>query len=262
MDGHACYVLDAVGLTDIRDPQYRAYIRVWLDAERGLRPLRLEKYEWMGDVPEEGRWKAMRQCIDHIQLEQVNGVWIPVEGRQTYFNVKGFQRPDSMSESAFRQLSRTEQLCKGTPILKEAKEYTRHTRIDPQSVKLNQGIPESKFVVQFPQGCRVWDEFAQIGFTVGKTSNPTLEENWREEDSDVFSPAMTGLDEGSNYSLMEGAPTGAGERVTEDSSITTLGQTEPAAGHGTLVICGFVGAIAVLGLLAWYRYRAVKKDVS
>jgi hypothetical protein len=163
VDGRQCLVLEVIGVEFDPEVEYLGFdARVWIDAERGYRPMKIEKYE---SIPGENRWKALRKRIHGIRLECFDGVWFPIEGIRSHFSAR-FDFPRSMSKEEIEKAPITELRQRAT-IRIEPEPFTRHVKISPDTVKINNGIPMEKFQVEFPYGCRVWDEFLQVGYGVG-----------------------------------------------------------------------------------------------
>lgn len=107
---------------------------VWVDFQRDYRVLRLEKYTDQGGK----LFENLQVRLDHIKLKQIEGIWLPVQGNRSY--------PWSPNAGI------------------------RTLVVDVNSVKLNQGIPEDMFSIDFPKGCIVEDERTQKKYTVGDIS--------------------------------------------------------------------------------------------
>ena len=164
INGHKCYIVEAIGI----ESNKRKYNhRFWLDPERGFLPLKRQKFS---QHEYQGPWDALKQEIVDIKLEKIDGVWLPVEGKVLYYDFVE-TLPDGMSEEEFINK------YKGEPESVIAK-AVNHKTVPSESlttklvmisdVKINQGIPADKFRIIFPTGCIVWDEFLQLGYTVGE----------------------------------------------------------------------------------------------
>jgi len=176
IDGHSCCVLEAVGIQD-GDCLYD--IRVWIDSQRDFRPLKIEKFY----SPEDGyhsnlyeRWLALCIRVDNIKLKQLNAIWFPVQGDRQFFSQK-ILPPEGMTDEefkkAFSHLSVEEQVKKAKYIVIPR---GQNRRIKVSDIKINEGIDSEEFTIKFPQGCRVWDDFKQLGYTVGVNQKVGLSE--------------------------------------------------------------------------------------
>ena len=164
IDGHACYVVEALGVEyDPEVPTMGWDVKVWIDPQRGFRPLKIEKYH---AIEGQNRWVALNQRVDNIVLREIDGTWFPVEGISRFFRVKNLDPPPGMSLNEFDALSPEERTRIGVFEIVSSP-LARIIQVDPASVKINSGIPQESFVVKFPVGCRVYDEFAQTGYVVG-----------------------------------------------------------------------------------------------
>lgn len=176
IDGHSCVLMEAVGLS-YRSPKDNTFsydIKVWIDPQRDFRPLKMEKYkhaEGDSENAERNRWKKLVRRIDNIKLEKFAGIWVPISGdRQMFRNtVAG---PEGMSKEEFREKyvdqGYTEDDLFKMGILREVNEpSSAKRRIEISNVKMNEGIDPQAFAIQFPPGCAVWDDFTQMGYTVG-----------------------------------------------------------------------------------------------
>ena len=176
IDGHPCYVVEVRGVE--RDPEVSDLVwdaRVWLDSERDLRPLKVESY--YGGVEGKNKFAILHKRIDAIKLKKINGIWFPVEGVGWNFAIESVEPPSGISREEFSALPTAEQRRLGTfKIMKEP--YTRKVEVDPNSIKINDGLEAEKFTVKFPLGCRVYDEFTQTSYVVGgkdEITEPTLD---------------------------------------------------------------------------------------
>ncbi len=164
IDGHPCHVIEAINIET--DPVVkRSYdVRVWIDPERDYRPLRFEKYYGFGG---NNRWKVLSRRVDNIKLEKIEDIWFPVEGTRTTYKKGTLTRPNQMAEDEWESLSDKQQYQVGI-FSNEPMGNTRLLKIDRDSIRINKGIPDQRFKINFPIGCVVWDDFKQIGYTVGE----------------------------------------------------------------------------------------------
>ena len=170
INGFVCSVIEAEGIKDGSDIYD---IRAWIDTTRSFRPLKIEKYD---RIPEHVNWELLTQRIDNIILEKINGIWFPILGDCQDFDTQ-YLPPERMSEAEFKKLfghlplpeQRKKQRCVNVPKLSK-----RRIAIDANSIKINKGIEPEMFKVDFPTGCRVWDDFVQIGYEVGTIKDEIL----------------------------------------------------------------------------------------
>lgn len=124
--GRACRLLD-LKEADCWDDDRFFDARVWIDPDRDHRVMRLEKHLIFSGKP---GWRPLLQLlgrrkfherVEVTRLEQIAGRWLPVAG-----------------------------------TVRSGKRVYR-VEIDPASVRINQPIPKSRFVVSFPADCKVFD---------------------------------------------------------------------------------------------------------
>ncbi len=102
INGSACYIIDA----DTKSGQYT----VWLDPEHGYLPARAKRKATEGDWQREAFLPAgshITESVDNIRFEQVDGVWVAMEGDQS--NDLAFENGAyfSKEKSHFRRTSIT-----------------------------------------------------------------------------------------------------------------------------------------------------------
>ncbi len=172
IDGHLCYVLENIDIrSSIEDSSCN--VKVWIDKERDFRPLKFEQYR---NYSESEPWKALLRRIDAIKLKKIDGIWYPVEGVRAAFLAKLIP-PEGMDKAEFDQLKIKQRREVAQCKLKNVYP-TRKLLVDENSIRINKGIPIEKFRVQFPVGCRVWDEYLQKGYVVrsSKAADHMLEQ--------------------------------------------------------------------------------------
>jgi hypothetical protein len=52
---------------------------------------------------------------------------------------------------------------------------TRRLTIAGETIRINKGIPPDRFIINFPVGCTVWDQFQQLAYTIGGRDEDLLE---------------------------------------------------------------------------------------
>jgi hypothetical protein len=132
VDGQPCLVVEATG---IKDAEWTADVKAWIDTGRDFRPLKVEVFIRTGSK------RRLFRRIHDIKLKELDGVWFPVEGKRDTFTTKWayFSAPS-------------------VP--------TRRLLVDVNSLKINSGIESEKFTVKFPPGCKVRDELRQTEYVV------------------------------------------------------------------------------------------------
>jgi len=162
IDGRPCRVLEAFGIVDRRSPYD---VRVWIDTARDYRPLRIEKYR---SIAGKNRWQVPTRVIEKIKLEKINGVWFPVEGETCGFFTKKVLPPVGMTEADIRRLPPGKWREVSTFVMKPGDTGTVRVKVNKDTVRINKGIDPGKFTIEFPQGCRVYDDFLQLAYVVGQ----------------------------------------------------------------------------------------------
>ena len=159
-------------------------LRASLDPQRGYMPVEIVVSDVLLGLPS-------RRYRIHSLVEAQDGVWIPLCGDETIY-ATFLKIPPGMTEDAYRSAMEqqySEQLRRLNDARKEglpAAEIARiHAEIglefearalgvgtmtyvlDPDTLRVNQPIPKSRFDLEFPEGMKVWDDFAQQTITVG-----------------------------------------------------------------------------------------------
>jgi len=172
INGYASVCVEAIGVdTDpVTGTMYD--VRVWVAPEQDFRPLRIEKCE---SLDGENRWKVPVRIVEDIELAQIDGVWFPIRGTRSGYHVKKMLPPEGMSQEEFDKLSPLEfdeirPKCRF--VMERSSASPNVLEIDPATIQINKGIPDEAFRVAFPPGCVVWDEFLQMGYTVGGEPDP------------------------------------------------------------------------------------------
>lgn len=172
IDGNDCYLIEARGLTDGKKGTSLYDLRVWIDFRRDYRPLQIERYYPPGSkrgLHVKPPYSAIRLRCSNIVLKSIDGVWFPVSGDKQAYNHK-LVPPGNMSKREF--FKKYSGLSEDEVFQKlELKITPAHPlrRIELQDIRLNKGIPDEKFTIEFPPGCSVYDRFLQQGYVVGGT---------------------------------------------------------------------------------------------
>lgn len=163
INGHQCYVVEAIEIERSIVPGGKARdVRLWIDPKRDYRTLRLERYI---SEPDPIRWEALVRRVDNIKLQQIDGIWIPIEGE--FHNFSPRQVPISgLTKEDIKKMKPEEALSKIDYELRPLVPM-RLVRINPESVSVGKEIPAKKFTIQWPKGTDIWDDFMQFGYKVG-----------------------------------------------------------------------------------------------
>jgi hypothetical protein len=163
IDGHSCCLIEALG---VQDGKNVFDIRAWIDTERHFRPLKLERFKRRAG---HDQWELIDVRVDNIELRRIDGMWFPARGERQYFRTR-YLAPEGMSEveftEAFGHLPIEEQR-KRQRVITMPRHPKRRIDIAIDTIQINKGINPEMFKVSFPDGCRVWDDFAQMGYKVG-----------------------------------------------------------------------------------------------
>jgi outer membrane lipoprotein-sorting protein len=118
---------------------------IWINADKDYRIEKLIQYHG----PDRKRYLFK---VDGIVFENYKGIWFPVEGAKQF----GFDQS-------------------GKP------EHSQRVKVKPGTLKVNEGIADDFFTLNFPEGTRIYDEFAvrkkRARFT-GKRAPPLQIAHW------------------------------------------------------------------------------------
>jgi len=170
--GVSCIVLEAIGFQTRRNkPIYD--LRVWIDPSRGYRPLTIEKYISSDDPNSLAglrgeRWTYLKKKIDIDELKQIHGIWFPIAGEKMLYTIVPEFTLQGKSEDDIRKENpdlSDEELAKAIKLVNRP--FHARKRVEFSDIVINRGIDPEKFTIRFPLGCKVWDDFASMGYTVG-----------------------------------------------------------------------------------------------
>lgn len=136
--------------------------RIWLDPQKDYRPTRVEKLYAAGG---EYKWVIPHQVVSNIVLKNIDGIWFPVSGTYQHFRPV-FSAPPGMTDEAYKALSAEERWNQAIIEVKPVV-APRFINVDPSSIHINQGVDDSLFSINFPDGARIWDDYSQTGYVVG-----------------------------------------------------------------------------------------------
>jgi thiol-disulfide isomerase/thioredoxin len=139
--------------SDYRDYGHDLELTVWIDTRNGYLPRRIEVFE------KARRFITWRIVNDEIR-EVATGVWMALRGSETGFYVADFILPPGMTKDRLKALDRQSQ----TAVTAKAEVIpgilglgTQTWIVDSQSLRLNQRIPRARFVLNYPEGARLYD---------------------------------------------------------------------------------------------------------
>ncbi|HEX2972961.1 MAG TPA: hypothetical protein VHP11_11550 [Tepidisphaeraceae bacterium] len=163
--GHKCRVLELVGV----DPYPEGVVYdalVWIDTERGYRPLRYEKYNNRGEFV---RWKLLHDRVDNVQLAQIDGIWFPVYGEVQQWGWDYEAAPGFSREDCLREMKSVEDgFAKKMLVVKLDPSCLFTVHVDPATIRLNKGVPAERFSIDFPDRTAVHDVLRGIDYVVGR----------------------------------------------------------------------------------------------
>jgi hypothetical protein len=238
VDGYPCHVIEAIGIQD-REIMYNAI--VWIDSSRGYRPLKIEVYHQHAN---KNRWEDIYHRIDNIKLEEIKGVWFPISGDSQRFYITK-ELPAEISEAEALKLSEEE----GMQMLIEV----QHTmpkcsmRCITRTLKINEGIQDDIFKIDFPIGCHIWDEFLNTAYIMG--GNPNAEDI--KEEGTINLNVSQNMIKDPNNSLKPS------NTLSHESHKVPKSSTSQASrkGSGSIFLSGFLAVIIFVGMFFLFLRR-------
>jgi hypothetical protein len=195
VNGIFCAVLEA---HSIMESDRLQSILIWLDPQRDFLPLKIESYNHDNiKAPNQKTTTPFTDgclCIriDNISLNSFDGIWFPVSGRYQHFH-PNIYLPDGRNANDLTQEEALD--IQKTMTEKELLEKSRFTNelrstsyIEVNDVKINHGIDDSRFQIQFPAGCAVYDEFYKHYYVAGEPSEQETalsSEDWEQYARDL-----------------------------------------------------------------------------
>jgi hypothetical protein len=134
--------------------------KVWLSPEKDWLPVRIEEYKFGGAV-------LLRGVNVKAFFEPESGIVLPQEAEITLSDLKEseIRLKSGVTWKEIYKLPYEEQAqC----ILAWEVKNVIKIRWRLLEAIVNKGIPKEDFVIRFPGGARVWDEFANISYNVSK----------------------------------------------------------------------------------------------
>jgi hypothetical protein len=146
------YFLVSIG----EEKKYPESLKVEVDVTKGFRAIRMETFR------ERKGGKMLDMQFSDIVLEKRDGnIYVPVSGIYTVYTLDDFKPKGDLSREQILNMPLEEREKNIEPILKPL-------GIGPQKmlvkdIVVNKPIAPEKFVVKFPAGTAVYDEFSQTG---------------------------------------------------------------------------------------------------
>jgi hypothetical protein len=123
----------------------------------------------------------------------------------------------------------------------------RRITIDPASVSFGKEIPDEEFGMEWPVGTAIWDEFAQVGYTVGGDGE-MLKDIMA---SDMEAP---GDMESAGESV---SPVVGGQTAAEEQSADT---SEAGQDYRAWAVAAVAIVVCLAALAVWRRRGTVRSD--
>jgi thiol-disulfide isomerase/thioredoxin len=123
-------------------------------------------------------WRIVNDEIGEV----APGVWMALRGSETGFYVADFELPPGMTKDRLRALdreSRAAAMAKAEAIPGILGFGTQTWIVDPRAPRLNRAIPRARFVLDYPEGARLYDATHDppLRYTFRAARTP---EEWRE----------------------------------------------------------------------------------
>ena len=255
IDGHTCIPIEAVGLDSTfvgADPIDGV---VWIDVDRGFRPLAWQIYLGYNG---KNRFKATYRQVDHVQLRKINGQWIPISGEFTSFIVNAV-KPSNMTDAQVNSLTHEQVI--GVLDLRVVPEMKILIHLVPNSIRVNEPLPEGTFTINYPKGCMVVDDFTNSSSTV--TDGPeTLVHPLL--DSTVRTLWITPVSEqvpteGTTPADTTDKETGSESALKTEADSNGFQSNSNSRGYLEALMAFAFFAGAITGYFVWQRYRRVSK---
>jgi len=160
--------------------EYRDYgqdleLTVWIDTEHGHLPRRIEVFE-----------KARRFITSRIVNDEIGevapGIWMALRGSETGFYVTDFKLPPGMTKDRLKGLEReaaAAAMAQAEVIPGMLGLGPQTYIVDRQDLRLNRAIPRERFVLDYPEGARLYDTTHDPPLQYAFKADRTPEE-WRE----------------------------------------------------------------------------------
>ncbi len=152
---------------DFREYGQDLRITTWIDTKHGHLPRKIEVFE-----------KARRNVTSLVENEEIRevapGVWMVTRGAQTNYYAASVQFPGGMSVQDFRKLDPEAQKAMAAQAVFVPGILGLGTQTwiaDTATLRLNQAIPRTRFVLDFAEGTKLFDS----------THNPPLRYPYKKE---------------------------------------------------------------------------------
>ncbi len=160
--------------------EYRDYgqdleLTVWIDTTHGHLPRRIE-------VKEKARRFITWRIVNDDIHEAAPNVWMSFRGNETGFYVADFRLPAGMTKDRLKSLDPKEiaaVLAKSEVIVGTLGLGTQTWIVDPRNLRLNQPLLRERFVLNYPEGSRLFDTTHEPPLQYSFKANRTPVE-WRE----------------------------------------------------------------------------------
>jgi|GEM_PF-6977303 len=160
---------------EYRDHGQDLELTVWIDTEHGHLPRRIEVVE------KAHRFITWRIVNDEIG-EVNSGIWMALRGSETGFYAADFKLPPGMTKDRLKSLDQ-----KAATVVMEQAEVipgilglgTQTWIVDRHGLRLNRAIPRDRFVLDYPEGARLYDTTHEPPLRYTFKADRTPEE-WRE----------------------------------------------------------------------------------
>ena len=126
-------------------------LTAWIDTKHGYLPRRIE-------VLEKARRFVTRRVVNDEIREAAPGVWMAFRVSETGFYAADFRPPPGMTKERYKALdyeARAALLAKLEFVPGTLGLGTWTLIVDSQNLRLNQGIPRARFILNYPEGTRL-----------------------------------------------------------------------------------------------------------
>ena len=216
-EGHACIRVNVQLWTQEEHGFDGGLFKLWLDPECGFMPRRIESFS----LDEQGQRTNFREYLNYELNEVESGVWYPIA-----WDITTWRREDG-------ELQRV-----------------AHNRYRAKSpVRVNQGLSDDQFVVDFPLGTRILyridpdDDSAYIEY---EAAGPAAEQYVEEKRLRILEVRAAEAESGDNKTALLSSELPGSEAI--DSGGEPLAVDTSRVGRSPLLLMGSIG-LACLGLI-------------
>jgi thiol-disulfide isomerase/thioredoxin len=161
--------------SDYRDYGQDLELTAWIDMKHGYLPRRIE-------VLEKARRYVTRRTVNDEIREAAPGVWMAIRGSETGYYAADFLLPPGMTKERLKSLDYEAQvatLAKSEVVPGTLGLGTQTLIVDSKNLRLNRRIPRARFVLNYPEGTRLFDTTHDPPLQYKFKADRTPEE-WRE----------------------------------------------------------------------------------